>query len=90
MQCPRCNTNVLGNVAKCPVCNMPLLKDNMSDRKENKFQNGLLDQRDLENYTKNIELYKTRNKEKNIVIPIIFILLVLIGVIIIALINFIK
>ena len=90
MKCPRCNTNVLGNVPKCPVCNMPLFPDNQAEiKKENQNHNGILDQRDLDNYTKNIELYKTRNKTPNIAIPIIIILLVIIVLIIIAFSKFI-
>ncbi len=90
MQCPRCNTNIYSNVKKCPVCNMPLFSDNKEIKKENNYQNGLLDQRDLENYTKNINLYKTRNKTPNIAIPIILILSIVIIVIIIAIFKFIN
>lgn len=88
MQCPRCNTNIYGTVAKCPACGCPLFNDTLKvETKNEKVKNGILDLKDMEAYTENIELYKKKNKEPNIFIPIVLILSVVIILIIIAIIK---
>lgn len=88
MKCPRCGTNIYGTVAKCPSYGMPLMEKQTEEKKNSKIGNGLLDKRDFDNYTKNIELYKKKNKEPNILIPIVLILCVVIIIIFIALMKF--
>ena len=90
MQCPRCKTNIYGNVSKCPACGFILFqnKDTNPNKGQENIKNGLLNPQDLKNYTENIELYKKKNKEPNIIIPIIFILGIVIILILIALIIY--
>ncbi len=84
MQCPRCGTNIMGNINKCPACGTILNSNEISNKNQPIISNGLLDQRDLQNYTKNIELYKKKNKEPNILLPILIILSIVTGIFIIA------
>ena len=83
MQCPKCGTNIYGNAKKCLACGTILTEQLNSENKD-------INQRDLDNYTKNIELYKTKNKEPNILIPILIILGILGILIIIAIFKLIK
>ncbi len=89
MQCPKCGTNIYGNAKKCLACGT-ILTEQLNSENKDINRNGLLDQRDLDNYTKNIELYKTKNKEPNILIPILIILGILGILIIIAIFKLIK
>lgn len=88
MQCPKCKSNLYGKVPKCLVCGYEIL--NNSKKEENQINNGILNPRDFADYTKKLELNKRKNKETNIIIPIMFILIVIIILIILTLIKFIK
>lgn len=86
MQCPRCKTNIIAPQNKCPVCGSLLTNviNNDNSSKETSISNGILDPKNLAHYTKTIEKYKNKNKDTNIIIPVIFILIVLILIIIFA------
>lgn len=88
MQCPRCNTNIYGNVDKCRVCGFVFNTPKSTIKETEKPHNGLLDPKDFENYTKNLELYKNKNKSTNYAIPIIFILVIVVIVVFVALSKF--
>ena len=73
----RCNTNIYGNVDKCRVCGFVFNTPKSTIKETEKPHNGLLDPKDFENYTKNLELYKNKNMSTNYAIPIIFIISIL-------------
>ena len=92
MQCPRCKTNNYGNNSKCTVCGYILTNVVSTDntKEETKISNGILDPKDTFEYGKKLEYYKQKNKEPNIIIPIILILIIVIIIIIIALLKFLN
>ena len=87
MKCPKCNTNIYGNPEKCLVCGH-ILRSVVDTKKEKNVQNGILDPKDFNNYLKNLELYKNKNKEQNFFVPIIIIFIIVIFIILIAFLKY--
>ena len=89
MQCPKCNTNIYGNIDKCSVCGFSIQNNTSND--QTNISNGILDPTNYEDYTKKVHNYmngynnnnKVNNSnESKLVTLIIFMFVIIIGVII--------
>jgi len=90
MQCPKCGTNIYGHINKCNICGYIFFNEEQEKEQKNSVHNGILNPKDFDNYTKNLNLYKKKNKEPNYAIAIIAILMILIFIILLGLFKFLN
>ena len=98
MQCPKCRTNIYGNIKKCTVCGY-IFNNTIDSAEKEKITNGLLDSANLSDYSKkvnqNMNGLNNNNKynkssSNNTVILVFITLLIIILAIIIGIISLIK
>ena len=100
MQCPRCRTNIYGNLDKCTVCGYTLNNPQSSIKEKSTISNGILDPTNINDYSKKLNQNmnglsnnnKFNNNSTNIkyAIPIIILLVIIIIIFIIGIISIIT